>query len=429
MKPSAVAIVAAVLALAAAHAQVEISRKIVGESTPAFDVDAMSFASTTSDQCRLDVYAAIAYEQLSFVKQSDQFTASYEMTITLYDSANTLVNERLWTESVTTPSFEQSVSPSSFSIVRRSFEVPPGLYRISVMYHDLESKATHRVAKQLTTPDYAQPGFHLSDIMLIGRIVQTGDKRSITPSISPNVGNISGSMHIFFETYNQTNIDSVLFVVTVLSDKNTEMLKADSLVALAPGRNQVFLRVDQSSLPIGDYRLYVQAFPASSREQSLASTSRSIAMRWGGLPKTIKDIDVAIDQLVYIAKDKDISYIREATTPEEKQKRFVEFWKKRDPNPNTTRNEKMEEHYARVEYANKFFKHYTEGWRTDMGMVYILFGTPSNVDRHPFDAGTKPYEVWSYYELNHSFVFVDQTGFGDYRLTTPIWEVQRRLKN
>lgn len=422
-------VLAGMLVLAHAQAQVEISRKAAGEIIPPFDVDAISFASTTSDMSRLDVYAAIAYEQLSFVKQSDQFTASYEMTIALYDSANALVVERLWTENVTTAIFEQSVSPSSFSIVRRSFDLPPGLYKISVLYRDLESKVTRRVAKQLTVSDFTQPGLHLSDIMLIGRLTQSGDKRSITPSISPNVGNIGGSMHLFFEAYNDSTLDSAQFVVTILSEKNAEMLKADSLVPLTPGRNQIFLRVDQSSLPIGDYRLYVQAFPISSRDSSFASTSRSITVRWGGLPKTIQDIDVAIDQLVYIAKDKELAYIREATTPEEKQKRFIEFWKKRDPNPNTTRNEKMEEHYARIEYANKYFKHYTEGWRTDMGMVYVIFGTPSNVDRHPFDAGSKPYEVWSYYELNHSFVFVDQTGFGDYRLTTPIWEVQRRLRN
>ncbi|MBX2992529.1 MAG: GWxTD domain-containing protein [Bacteroidetes bacterium] len=422
-------VLAGMLVLAQAQAQVEISRKPTGEIIPAFDVDAISFASTTSAMSRLDVYAAIAYEQLSFVKQSDLFTASYEMTIALYDSANALVVERLWTENVTTPSFEQSVSPSSFSIIRRSIDLPPGLYKISVLYRDLESKVTRRVAKQLTVSDFTQPGLHLSDIMLIGRLAQSGDKRSITPSISPNVGNIGGSMHLFFEAYNDSILDSAQFVITILSEKNAEMLKADSLVPLTPGRNQVFLRVDQSSLPIGDYRLYVQAFPTSSRDSSLASTSRSITVRWGGLPKTIQDIDVAIDQLVYIAKDKELSYIKEATTPEEKQTRFIEFWKKRDPNPNTTRNEKMEEHYARVEYANKYFKHYTDGWRTDMGMVYIIFGTPSNVDRHPFDAGSKPYEVWSYYELNHSFVFVDQTGFGDYRLTTPIWEVQRRLRN
>ncbi len=54
-------------------------------------------------------------------------------------------------------------------------------------------------------------------------------------------------------------------------------------------------------------------------------------------------------------------------------------------------------------------------------MVFIILGSPDNIDRHPFEYDSKPYEVWQYYDLNHSFVFVDETGFGDYRLTTPLY--------
>jgi GWxTD domain-containing protein len=176
-------------------------------------------------------------------------------------------------------------------------------------------------------------------------------------------------------------------------------------------------------------RAFAPSLAGVQDEQSLAATSRSFIVRWKGLPTAVKDIDLAIEQCVYEAKSSEMSYLREAETPEEKQKRFLEFWKKRDPNPNTPRNEKMEAYFTRVEYANKTFKHYIEGWRTDMGMVYIIFGPPDNVDRHPFDIDSKPYEVWTYYTLNHSFVFVDQTGFGDYRLTTPIWEVWQRPRD
>jgi GWxTD domain-containing protein len=202
---------------------------------------------------------------------------------------------------------------------------------------------------------------------------------------------------------------------------------------LSAGRNQVFSRIEHSALPVGDYTLYVRAFPVrtpgGSETTFLGSTSRAFVVRWRGLPKGIKDIDVAIEQCVYIAKDSEMKEMRAGKTPDEKQKRFLEFWKKRDPNPNTPRNEKMDDYFARVEYANKNFKHYIEGWRTDMCMVYIMFGTPSNVERHPFDVDAKPYEVWTYYDLNYSFIFVDQTGFGDYRLTTPITEVWHRRRD
>jgi len=58
-----------------------------------------------------------------------------------------------------------------------------------------------------------------------------------------------------------------------------------------------------------------------------------------------------------------------------------------------------------------------------MGMIYILFGPPNSVDRHPFDIDSKPYEVWYYYQKDRQFMFVDETGFGDYRLMNPLSDV------
>jgi hypothetical protein len=63
-----------------------------------------------------------------------------------------------------------------------------------------------------------------------------------------------------------------------------------------------------------------------------------------------------------------------------------------------------------------------------MGMVFIMLGPPSSVDRHPFEVDSKPYETWSYFDLNYRYVFVDDTGFGDFRLVTPLWEVYSRRR-
>jgi GWxTD domain-containing protein len=192
-------------------------------------------------------------------------------------------------------------------------------------------------------------------------------------------------------------------------------------------RNDVILQVPHDSLGLGDYVVAVallrkhDLLPGESL--TLAAAMRPIIVRWSGMPRSVKDIDLAIEQLMYIARDAEADRLRAAKTLEEKQKAFLDFWRKRDPNPSTPRNEKMIEFYQRVEYANKHFSHYREGWRTDMGMVYIIFGPPGAVDRHPFEMDSKPYEIWSYFDLNFSAIFVDQTGFGDYRLITPITEM------
>ena len=95
---------------------------------------------------------------------------------------------------------------------------------------------------------------------------------------------------------------------------------------------------------------------------------------------------------------------------------------------NTEQNEVMEEYYRRVNFTNANFSVFMEGWKTDQGMVYIILGPPSDIDRHPFELDSKPYEIWSYYQFNRQFVFVDQTGFGEYRLVSPFWEILEQLQ-
>jgi GWxTD domain-containing protein len=186
------------------------------------------------------------------------------------------------------------------------------------------------------------------------------------------------------------------------------------------------MNVATRNLPPGPYSLVVEAWskrlPGSEKTGvEVAGANRTFFIKLRGLPLSILDIDRAIDQLLYIA-DRDLIEEMKKVPPEAKKEKFLAYWKKKDPFPSTGQNELMEEYYSRVEYANKNFGHYQEGWRTDRGMVYIVFGPPSNIERHPFDIDSKPYEIWTYYNLNRNFIFVDYNGFGDYRLQNPIWD-------
>ena len=138
-----------------------------------------------------------------------------------------------------------------------------------------------------------------------------------------------------------------------------------------------------------------------------------------GIPISLKALEEAIDQLIYIASDDEIDSIKVGKDYDEKLNRFIKFWKKRDPDPSSSNNEIMNEYYRRIDYANKHFEGYYDGWRTDMGMVYVTLGPPDQVEREPMSIDSKPYEIWYYYNLNKQFVFVDDTGFGDYRLVNP----------
>ena len=412
-----------------ATAQVEMSGQVV-DLPGIIALDAISFAGTGSGTARLDVFVQVGYEALSFVKEGDRYAASYEITLSIQDSSEALMSEKTWTEEVKTPEFAQTISASAYSLTQRVFALPPGSYIIKSSVRDNQTRQNRAITRRILIPDFGTYRFALSGIMLLNRVTMQGEKRSIVPNVSGNSAEIAGNLSLFQEIYNTAGRDSVRMQISVESDRGDRRTTNDTLLRLNPGKNEVILAFNSSTLPLGDYRLHVRAFPASVASPSdttpLASAVRPLMVRFRGLPRNLKDLDLAIQQVRYIAREEEFAVLEDATTPEEKQKRFLEFWSKRDPNPNTPFNEKMEDYYRRADYANKNFSHYIEGWRTDMGMVYMIFGPPNNVERHPFDLDSKPYEVWVYYDLNYYFVFEDRTGFGDYRLTTPLAEVWNR---
>src|SRR5262249_10501221 len=73
------------------------------------------------------------------------------------------------------------------------------------------------------------------------------------------------------------------------------------------------------------------------------------------------------EDVVYISTGEEQAVFSKLTTPEEKDRFIEQFWQRRDPDPSTEANEFKEEHYRRLQYANKKFAAGKPGWRTDRG--------------------------------------------------------------
>jgi GWxTD domain-containing protein len=101
---------------------------------------------------------------------------------------------------------------------------------------------------------------------------------------------------------------------------------------------------------------------------------------------------------------------------------WANFFRETDPNPATTQNEALNEYLERLRYVDaQFSEGTTPGWRTDRGMVFLLFG---QYDRaiDPFGASAALSErgrtlQWEYRSLNLSVEFVRTAGFAQWRLT------------
>jgi GWxTD domain-containing protein len=367
---------------------------------------------------RLDVFVQVPYKEIQFVKTGEGFEAAYTITVSVLDEQkDKIITEKIWSEKIVALSFDVTTSADNFNLSHRSFDLPPGNYFIRTSIMDKDSR------KEFTAENnYAIRNLEslpsISDIMIISSDKTVEGNRKLVPNISRNVTIESTGLPMFFEAYTDSVMEAE-FDYIITDKENSEVYRTSDRKALNEGSNQVFYSIDSLLLNLGSFMVTVRL---SDENQNVLSTARkSFTSRWKGVPKSISDLDKAIDQMIYIANTDELNKIKNAETNVEKTKNFVEFWKKKDPNPKDEYNPAFEEYYRRVNFANENFSNYSEGWRSDRGMVLIILGAPNNIDRYPFEYDSKPYEVWQYYDLNKRFVFVDNTGFGDYRLITPLY--------
>jgi GWxTD domain-containing protein len=140
------------------------------------------------------------------------------------------------------------------------------------------------------------------------------------------------------------------------------------------------------------------------------------------------------NDVAYIITDDERKAFKALATDEERENFIEQFWRRRDPNPDTEENEYREQYYERIAYANEHFTSGIPGWKTDRGRVYIAHGKPDSIESRPaggsydrpsYEGGgsttTYPFEIWFYRHLEGigdgiEVEFVDPTGTGEYRL-------------
>lgn len=93
-----------------------------------------------------------------------------------------------------------------------------------------------------------------------------------------------------------------------------------------------------------------------------------------------------------------------------------EFWKRRDPDPDTEENEFKTQYFDRIERADDLFHgEGRPGWQTDRGRIYVLFGPPSERSTYPMQSEGECREIWYYGSF--PVIFLDAHCSGNYQLT------------
>ncbi|MFP5234617.1 MAG: GWxTD domain-containing protein [Acidobacteriota bacterium] len=164
--------------------------------------------------------------------------------------------------------------------------------------------------------------------------------------------------------------------------------------------------------------------------QEELKAQKALKQELKGTYKTWLNQDVA-----YIITDQERKAFLSLSNDEERDAFIEQFWRRRNPNPDSPDNEFREEHYRRIQYANDHYAAGKPGWKTDRGRMYIMWGQPDSIESHPAggayqrpieegggETSTFPFEIWHYRYLegvgdNIDIEFVDTCQCGDYHFT------------
>ena len=155
---------------------------------------------------------------------------------------------------------------------------------------------------------------------------------------------------------------------------------------------------------------------------------------------TLKDL--VVRKLQYIMSSKETETLPLIKNKTELNIFLTEFWKQRDPTPETAKNEYKEDYYLRIKTADTFFFERKAGSETERGRILLVYGRPDNIYKDILPNGPitlnddtiiKSYEIWLYdkppglnaarknpfsnfYPGKMKFVFADMLGLGEFDL-------------
>lgn len=153
-------------------------------------------------------------------------------------------------------------------------------------------------------------------------------------------------------------------------------------------------------LPYGRGMQYQLNYPGVYMfRKDTAHTEGLTVFNFGENYPKVQTVEQMIEPLAYLSTSPEYEALKKSTN----RKLAVDnFWIEKAGNIEKAR-ELIRVYYNRVYFANYYFTTFKPGWKTDRGMIFIIFGPPQSVKVTPDQ------ERWMYYKNNYTtsvtFVF------------------------
>jgi GWxTD domain-containing protein len=136
-------------------------------------------------------------------------------------------------------------------------------------------------------------------------------------------------------------------------------------------RGNVTVEFVFDNLQEGNYRFEVGQ---NLNEKDRLYKARDFSIKGENYP-LVQSAQELAEPLIYIMDPEEYEQLIRIQKEDSLKKAIDRFWLSNIENSSLAKST-ISMYYSRVEEANKLFSNFKEGWKTDMGMVYILFGPP-----------------------------------------------------
>jgi GWxTD domain-containing protein len=373
------------------------------------------FAGPSADSTSIVVTISLSNRVLRFRSEGDRWRASYDVAIEVR-SGTTVVQELRSREVVRVLAFRETTRDDESVLFKQLVNLTPGTYDIRLTVRDESATRGSAVEATIGVPRFAQ-GSVSSPVPVYEAAPreQLGAPPNIVPT--PRSTAIFGRdsiMLIYAEGYADAG-DSLPVQVVVKSDESNSLLWNDTVQLARHGDH--FSAV----FPVPVARLGVGVMILGVNRPGSADTVRIPLFVAFGEDLPVATFTQMLDYLRYYVSAQRLQAMRDAPA-EARAGLWSAFLRDTDPVPQTPAHEGLRDYFSRIAQANTRFREEGQaGWLTDRGRVMVALGQPDQVFEPTMgDLGQRGRTlIWEYREHRLQVVFIDQTGFGRWRMTVP----------
>ncbi len=356
---------------------------------------------------------SFADTRLTYGQVGNVFEARYQVQLTFTREAEVVLHSTQ-EHTVRLSTYAETRRGEGTQVYQQFVRIPPGSMSLEVTVRDERAGTVSQAEMPITVPAYGTEP-ELSALVPVHQAAVRVDRTALPEMVlNPRAAAPYGMemLRIYLEAYGLPEGERVIFRAVPREDPRAEPWRDSVAVSAGSDLTGFVLTVETATLPLGE--LDVEAFIPGTGDTVRTAVLVTFSEQWA-----IAHFEETLSLLRYFGAEGAIREMRQAA-PDDRLRLWREFWTATDPDPMTPGHEGLDLYFQRVREANaRFRERDTPGWLTDRGEVFVTIGAPDEIWDSSSDLeGVGRYIRWTYISARTALTFVDETGFGQFRLTS-----------